>query len=145
MSRVHDQWQPSNGLQVFIPGNWETEITIESQSYLDELASDGKTAPKAALTRSSTFRVRCGDNGFQRDSFVSHTNRVRVTYNEHAPKFLVSPTLETTSPACPRFSTSAFSVRCPTATVAMSSPSASRLSSSHWDELIPVYNATADI
>ena len=32
-------------------------ITIESQGYLDELASDGKTAPKAALTRSSTFRL----------------------------------------------------------------------------------------
>ena len=32
-------------------------ITIESQGCLDELASDGKTAPKAALTRSSTFRI----------------------------------------------------------------------------------------
>ena len=33
-----------------------------------------------------------------------HTIRVQVTYTEHTPKCLVSPTLETTSPACPRFS-----------------------------------------
>ena len=46
---------------------------MSSQSYLDELASDGKTAPKAALTRSSTFRIRCGDDGFQHDLFdVQH-------------------------------------------------------------------------
>ena len=36
-----------------------------SQGSIDELASDGKTAPKAALTRSSTFRIECGDDGFQ--------------------------------------------------------------------------------
>ena len=49
------------------------QITTEGQSYLDELVADGKTAPKAALTRSSTFRIRCGDDGFQQVSFdVQH-------------------------------------------------------------------------
>ena len=49
------------------------QFTTEGQSYLDELVADGKTAPKAALTRSSTFRIRCGDDGFQQVSFdVQH-------------------------------------------------------------------------
>ena len=34
-------------------------------------------------------------------------------YTEHARSSFVSPTLETTSPACPRLSTSGFSGRCP--------------------------------
>ena len=68
---------------------------------------------------------------FTKIHLMSHTNRVRETYNEHARRCLVSPTLETTSPACYRFSTCGFSVRCSTASVAMISPSASRLSSSH--------------
>ena len=55
-----------------------------------------------------------------------------LTYSEHARRCFVSPTLGTTSPACPRFSTSGFSGRCPTAAVTMNSPSASRMSSSHW-------------
>ena len=63
---------------------------------------------------------------------MSLANRVQETYTEHARRCLVSPTLETTSPACRRFSTSGSSVSSPTATVAMNSPSASRLSSSHW-------------
>ena len=48
---------PSNG--VSIQTLWQ--ITTESQGYLDELASDGKTTPRAPLTRSSTFRIKCGD------------------------------------------------------------------------------------
>ena len=68
VARVHDHWQSFNGLQVFIPGNWETEITTEGQGYLVELAADGNTAPKAAMTRSFTFRVKCGDDGFYQDS-----------------------------------------------------------------------------
>merc|ERR1712136_661892 len=61
-------WQPFNGLQVFTPGNWKTEITTEGQGYLDELAADGKTAPKAAMPGGSTFRIKCGDDGFHQDS-----------------------------------------------------------------------------
>ena len=38
------------------------------QSYLDELAADGKTAPNAAMTGSSTFRIKCGEEGFYHDS-----------------------------------------------------------------------------
>ena len=53
---------------VFIPGNWETEITNEGQGYLVELAAAGNTAPKAAMTGSSTFRIKCGDDGFYQDS-----------------------------------------------------------------------------
>ena len=68
VSRVHDHWQPSDGLQVFIPRNWETEMTTEGQGHLDELAADGKTAPKAAIAESSTFNIKCGDDGFHRDS-----------------------------------------------------------------------------
>ena len=45
----------------------------------------------------------------------------------------------------PRFSPSGFSVRCPTPTVAMSSPSASRCPFHTGDELIAVYNDTADV
>ena len=36
-------------------------ITTEGQGYLDVLAADVKTAPKAAMTGSSTFRIKCGD------------------------------------------------------------------------------------
>ena len=52
-------------------------------------------------------------------------------YSEHARSSFVSPTLETTLPACSRFSTSGLPGKCPTAAVSMNSPSASRLSSSH--------------
>ena len=46
---------------------------IESQSYLDELVADGKTVPNAAMTGSSTFRIKCGDDGFHQVSFdVTH-------------------------------------------------------------------------
>ena len=78
---------------------------------------------------------------------ISNTNRVRETYPEHARRCLVSPTLETTSPACRRFSPSGFSVRYPKAAVAMNSPSASRLSSFTLrdPEFNAVYNATADV
>ena len=53
--------------------------------------------------------------------FMSHTNRVQGTCTEHARRCLVSPSLETTSPACRRFSPSGFSVRYPTAAIAMNS------------------------
>ena len=52
----------NNRVQTF----WQ--ITTEGQGYLDELASDGKTAPKAAMTGSCTFRNKCGDDGFHQDS-----------------------------------------------------------------------------
>ena len=45
------------------------QVTIVSQGYLDELASDGKTAPKASIAESSTFRIKCGDDGFRHVSF----------------------------------------------------------------------------
>jgi hypothetical protein len=61
-------WQPFNGLQIFTPGNWQQEITEEGQKYLAELAADGKTAPKAALPKGSTFRIKCGDDGFNQAS-----------------------------------------------------------------------------
>ena len=35
--------------------------------YLDELAADGKTAPKAAMPGGSTFRIKCGDDGFHKE------------------------------------------------------------------------------
>ena len=54
-------WQLFNRLQVFTPEDWKTEITTEGQGYLAELASDGKTAPKAAMPGDSTFRIKCGD------------------------------------------------------------------------------------
>lgn len=57
-------WQPFNGLQIFTPGNWKTEITADGQKMLAELAADGKTAPKAAMPKGSTFRIKCGDDGF---------------------------------------------------------------------------------
>ena len=59
---------------------------------------------------------------FTRIQLMSHTNRERETYTEHARRCLVSPALETTSLACHRFSTSGFSGSCPTAAVAMNSP-----------------------
>ena len=36
-----------------------------------------KTAPKAALTGSSTFRIKCGDDGFQHDSLdvLQHSSK----------------------------------------------------------------------
>ena len=91
-----------------------------------------ETAPRAALARSFTFRIKCELMVFDVIHLMSNTIRVRETYTKYARRFLVSPTLETTSPACRRFSTSGFSVSSPTATVAMNSPSASRLSFSHW-------------
>jgi hypothetical protein len=60
-------WQPFNGLQIFTPGNWKTEITPEGQGYLAELAADGKTAPKAAMPGGSTFRIKCGADGFHKN------------------------------------------------------------------------------
>ena len=56
---------PSNG--VSIQTLWQ--INTESQGYLDELASVGKTTPRAPLPRSSTFRIKCGDDGFHHVSF----------------------------------------------------------------------------
>ena len=53
---------------VFTPVNWKTEITTEGQGYLDELAADVKTAPKAAMTGSSTFRIKCEHGGIHLDS-----------------------------------------------------------------------------
>ena len=64
--------------------------------------------------------------------YIVFSSRHRAHVAEHARRCLVSPTLETTSPACFRFSTCGFSVRFPTAAVSMNSPSASRLSSAHW-------------
>ena len=63
--------------------------------------------------------------------YIVFSSRHRAHVAEHARRCLVSPTLETTSPACFRFSTCGFSVRCPTSAVSMNSQSASRLSSSH--------------
>jgi len=60
-------WQPFNGLQIFTPGNWKTEITSDGQALLDELAADGTKAPKAAMPGGSTFRIKCGDNGFKKN------------------------------------------------------------------------------
>ena len=106
---------------------FERVFNTESQGYLDELASDGKTAPRAALTRSSTSASSVEMMDFNLFHLMFHNNRVRETYTEHAKRCLT----ETTSPARRQFSPSGFSVRCPTAAVAMNSPSASRLSSSH--------------
>merc|ERR1712086_633607 len=61
-------WQPFNGLQIFTPGTWKTEITADGQEMLEELAADGKTPPKAALPKGSTFRIKCGEDGFHKDS-----------------------------------------------------------------------------
>jgi len=60
-------WQPFNGLQVFTPGAWKEGITAAGQAFLDELTKDGKTPPKAALPKGSTFRIKCGDDGFNND------------------------------------------------------------------------------
>ena len=103
-----------------------------SQGYLVELVSDGKRRPgtpwlEAPLSASSVEMM-----DFAMFHLMSNTIRVRETYTKYTRRCLVSPTLETTSPACRRFSTSGFSVSFPTATVAINSPSASRLSSSHW-------------
>ena len=77
---------------------------------------------------------------------MSHTNRVRETYTEDTRRCLVSPTLEIMSPACHRFSTSGFSERCPTAAVAMNSPSLQIVLFTLTDpELNAVYNASADV
>ena len=54
---------------LFTPTFFERVFNTESQGSIDELASDGKTAPKAALTRCFTFRIKCGDDGFQPVSF----------------------------------------------------------------------------
>ena len=101
-------WQPFNGLQVFTPGSWKTEITTEGQGYLDELAADGKTAPKAAMPGGSTFRIKCGDDGFHQDSLdVPHQSSTGDLHRARTKK-PVPPTLETTSPTCHRFSQVAF-------------------------------------
>ena len=57
----------------------------EGQSYLDELVANGKTAPKAAMTGSSTFRIKWGDGDFTGIHLMSHLHRAhakapRVSY-----------------------------------------------------------------
>ena len=63
--------------------------------------------------------------------YIVFSSRHRAHVAEHARRYFVSITLETTSPACFRFSTCGFSVRCPTSAFSMNSPCASRWSPSH--------------
>ena len=60
---------PSNG--VGFQTLWH--MTTESQGYLDKLVSDGRTTPRAFLSRNSTFRIKCGDDGFRQVSHQSST------------------------------------------------------------------------
>ena len=54
-------------------GTAKPRSPTEGQAHLDELAADGKTAPKAAIAESSTFRIKCGDDGFHQGSLdVQH-------------------------------------------------------------------------
>ena len=53
---------------------------LEDQGYLDKLAAARKTAPKAAMTESSTFRIKCGDDDFTGIHMMSSTIRVRESY-----------------------------------------------------------------
>merc|ERR1712086_1096513 len=70
-------WQPFNGLQIFTPGTWKNEITADGQKMLEELAADGKTAPPAALPKGSTFRIKCGADGFHHENGTdSHTAQI---------------------------------------------------------------------
>jgi len=64
--RTEDRRDWVGGLQVLTPSNQETEISAEGQGYFDELAADGMTAP--AMPGGSTFRIRCGNDGFHQDS-----------------------------------------------------------------------------
>ena len=75
--------------------------------------------PPCLATPLSASSVEMMD--FIRIHWMNHTNRVRETYTKHARRCLVPPTLESTSPACRRFSTSGFGGRCPTAAIALSS------------------------
>ena len=81
----------------------------------------GKTAPNAVLTGSSTFRVKCGDDGFHHDSlYVQHQSSSKV------PR--VSCTGDNFASMSSVLTKWLFSEM----PVSMNSPSASRLSSSHW-------------
>ena len=114
---------------LFTPTFFERVFNTESQGSIDELASVGRRRPRPPLLEAPLSASSVEMMDFNLFHLLSDNNRVRETYTEHAKRCLISPT---TSPARRRFSSSGFSARCPTAAVAMSSPSASRLSSSHW-------------
>ena len=71
----------------------------------------------------------------------------RETYTKHARRCFVSPTRETTSPACHRFSISGFSERCPNSRSCdvFSECLQIVLFTLGIPEFIAVYNATADV
>ena len=76
-----------------------------------------------------------------------NTNRVRETCNEHARKCLVSHTMETTSPACRRFSTSCLFREMPNSSscVEFSERLQIVLFTLRYTVLNSVYHATADV
>ena len=97
--------------------------------------------------RSSTFRIKCGDDGFHQGSLDIQHHRVRETYSVHSRRRLVSPTLETTSPASSRFSTSVFFREMPNSRRCdgFSEHLQIVLFTLGDPELNVVYNATADV
>ena len=78
---------------------------------------------------------------------MSNIDRVPMTYTEHARKCLVSPTLETTSPARRRFSTSGFFGEMPNSRSCdeFSERLQTVLFTLRDPELNAVYNANADV
>ena len=73
-------WWLFNGLQVFTAEDWKTEITTEGQGYLDGLPADG-----TAMPGDSTFRIKCGDDGFHQDSpAVPHKSSTVDLHRPHA-------------------------------------------------------------
>ena len=104
----------------------------EGQSHLVELVLDGKTTPRASLTRSSSFRIKCGDDGFRHVSFdVSHQSSTGDLHRARTKVPRVSQHWRQFRQHDIGSQQVVFSGRYPTAAVAMNSPSASRFSSSH--------------
>lgn len=66
-------WQPFNGLQVFEPGAYSTGT---DSSLFSDLRPDGSKPPAAAMPGGSTFRIKCGENGFSEDSASTESQSV---------------------------------------------------------------------
>ena len=119
-------------------------VHTESQGYLDELSSDGKTTPRAPLTRSSSFRIKCGDDGFRHVSFdVSHPSRTGDLHLASTEMPRVSHTGDHFASMSSVLNKWFFSGRYPTAAVAMNSPSASRFSSSRAQAVMRAWKRMA--
>jgi len=71
-------WQPYNGLQIFEPGTFHVG---HDPAAFEELTADGKTPPKSAKKRGSTFRIKCTDEGFPVDPAPSKEVEMETAFD----------------------------------------------------------------